>query len=99
MKDLQYDCDWNIEHYRGCLKSLERLANNNKQQMNGLKGNKSSILNMCLHILQRLSLNLTGRVVVFAQKSGVSLDGHVMLFTGDVHYNWLDVSSLFDLKQ
>lgn len=38
LKDLQYDCNWNIEHYRGCLKSLERLANNNKQQMIGLKG-------------------------------------------------------------
>lgn len=66
--DLLYDCGWNIEHYRGCLKSLERLANTHAEQMR----------------------NLRGRIVVFAQKSGVSLDGHVMLFTGDVQYTWLE---------
>lgn len=32
---------------------------------------------------------------MFAQKSGVSLDGHVMLYTGDVQYNWLDVTIIF----
>lgn len=69
LNDIQYDCGWNIEHYRGCLKSLERLASTHAQQMS----------------------SLAGRVVVFAQKSGVSLDGHVMLFTGDVQYTWLEV--------
>lgn len=33
-----------------------------------------------------------GRTIVFSQSSGVSLDGHVMLFTGDVQRTWLDVS-------
>lgn len=33
----------------------------------------------------------TGRTIVFAQTSGISLEGHVMLFTGDVQHNWLDV--------
>lgn len=38
LKDLQYDCGWNIEHYRGCLKSLERLANTHAEQMKSLEG-------------------------------------------------------------
>lgn len=33
----------------------------------------------------------TGRIIVFARASGVSLDGHVMLSTEDVQHNWLDV--------
>lgn len=35
-----------------------------------------------------------GRTIVFAQASGVSLDGHVMLSTEDVQHNWLDVSDV-----
>ena len=26
LKDLRYDCGWNIEHFRGCMKSLEYMA-------------------------------------------------------------------------
>ncbi|KAF5290925.1 hypothetical protein FQA39_LY14531 [Lamprigera yunnana] len=33
---------------------------------------------------------LKGRVLVFAPFSGVSLDGHVMLYNGEVRNNWLD---------
>lgn len=67
LKDIQYDCGWNIEHIRGCLKSLDHLSKTYEMK------------------------ELKGRVVMFAQASGVSLDGHVMLFTGDVQHNWLDV--------
>lgn len=66
---IQYDCGWNVEHYRGCLKSLSRMTDMYEQDMKPL----------------------VGRTVLFAPCSGVSLDGHVMLFTGDVHRNWLDV--------
>lgn len=38
LKSLQYDCGWNIEHYRGCLKSLERLANMHEKDMKQLEG-------------------------------------------------------------
>ncbi|GJQ86529.1 hypothetical protein Trydic_g10429 [Trypoxylus dichotomus] len=34
---------------------------------------------------------LKGRVLVFAPFTGVSLDGHIMLYTGEVRHNWLDL--------
>lgn len=70
LQDLSYNCGWNVEHLRGCLKSLEKIYDLHQKDMK----------------------NLEGRKVVFASFSGVSLDGHVMLFTGDVQANWLDVS-------
>ncbi|KAK4879837.1 hypothetical protein RN001_007983 [Aquatica leii] len=33
---------------------------------------------------------LKGRILVFAPFTGVSLDGHVMLYNGEVRNNWLD---------
>lgn len=68
LKGIRYDCGWNIEHIRGCLKSLDHLSKTYEMK------------------------ELKGRVVILAQASGVSLDGDVMLFTGDVQHNWLDVS-------
>lgn len=51
----------------------------------------------CLKTLERLASmhkehvqNLQGRVVVFAPFTGISLEGHVMLFTGDVLNNWIE---------
>lgn len=70
LKDLRYECGWNIEHFRGCMKSLEYMANLHPQDMRFLEG----------------------RILVFAPFTGISLDGHVMLFTGDVKHNWIDVS-------
>lgn len=43
-----------------------------------------------LFILMTIT-NYTGRTLVFAPFTGVSLDGHIMLFTGDVQRNWLEV--------
>ncbi|KRT81909.1 hypothetical protein AMK59_5031 [Oryctes borbonicus] len=34
---------------------------------------------------------LKDRVLVFAPFTGVSLDGHIMLYTGEVRHNWLDL--------
>ncbi|XP_058987690.1 T-cell activation inhibitor, mitochondrial-like [Musca domestica] len=68
LKDARYDCGWNFEHYRGCLKTLERLASLHKDHVKHLRG----------------------RVVVFAPFTGISLEGHVMLFTGDVLNNWIE---------
>lgn len=70
LQDLRYECGWNIEHFRGCMKSLEYIANLHGQDM---------------PVLER-------RILVFAPFTGISLDGHVMLFTGDVKHNWIDVS-------
>lgn len=70
LQDLRYECGWNIEHFRGCMKSLEYIANLHAQDMRFLEQ----------------------RILVFAPFTGVSLDGHVMLFTGDVKHNWIDVS-------
>ncbi|KAH8366181.1 hypothetical protein KR093_010055, partial [Drosophila rubida] len=68
LSDARYECGWNIEHYRGCLKSLQRLAQTHRAELSSLQN----------------------RVVVFAPFTGISLEGHVMLFTGDVQSNWLD---------
>ncbi|XP_073838009.1 T-cell activation inhibitor, mitochondrial [Musca autumnalis] len=68
LKDARYDCGWNFEHFRGCLKTLERLASLHKDHVKHLRG----------------------RVVVFAPFTGISLEGHVMLFTGDVLNNWIE---------
>lgn len=70
LKDLRYECGWNIEHFRGCMKSLESMAELHSSDMRFLED----------------------RILVFAPFTGISLDGHVMLFTGDVKHNWLDVS-------
>lgn len=45
LKDIQSDCGWNVEHYRGCLKSLERLANNHLNDMAHLKGKMNKYMN------------------------------------------------------
>ncbi|XP_065076285.1 T-cell activation inhibitor, mitochondrial [Ochlerotatus camptorhynchus] len=73
-RDIEYDCGWNVEHFRGCLKSLERLIELHPGAVDGLKD----------------------RVLVFASFTGVSLDGHVMLYTGDVQRNWLDLLQNID---
>lgn len=43
---------------------------------------------------QHLS-KLQGRILVFSSFTGVSLDGHVMLFNGEVRHNWLDVRNSY----
>lgn len=68
--DIFYNCGWNFEHFRGCLKSLDRLYDNYADDM----------------------VNLKGKRIIFSQFTGVSLDGDIHLFTGDVQNNWLDVS-------
>ncbi|EDV96760.1 T-cell activation inhibitor, mitochondrial [Drosophila grimshawi] len=68
LQDVRYECGWNIEHYRGCLKSLQRLSQTHAKTLETLKN----------------------RIVVFALFTGISLEGQVMLFTGDVQNNWID---------
>lgn len=69
LKAIQYDCGWNVEHIRGCLKSLFKISN----------------------MLEENRKVLEGRTIVLSHASGVSLEGHIMLFTGDVQHTWLDV--------
>lgn len=71
LKEIIYDCGWNFEHFRGCLKTLEKLYDLYEDVM---------------------KKNLQNKNVVFASFTGVSLDGDIHLFTGDVQNNWLDVS-------
>nr|XP_040234454.2 T-cell activation inhibitor, mitochondrial [Anopheles coluzzii] len=74
LREIIYDCGWNVEHFRGCLKSLEKLAELHPGALDGLKD----------------------RTVVFAAFTGVSLEGNVMLFTGDVQRNWLELIKTID---
>lgn len=70
--EIKYNCGWNFEHFRGCLKSLEKLHDLYSDDMS----------------------NLRDKTITFSQFTGVSLDGDIHLFTGDVQNNWLDVSFL-----
>lgn len=69
LSELRWECGWNIEHYRGCLKSLQGLYNLHPKALKVLKD----------------------RVLVFAPFTGVSLDGHVMLNSGEVRHNWFEL--------
>lgn len=40
---IEYDCAWNFEHIRGCLKSLDHLFKMHTSEMNCLKGAKINI--------------------------------------------------------
>jgi Domain of unknown function (DUF4461)/Domain of unknown function (DUF4460) len=72
LKEVIYNCGWNYEHFRGCLKSLENLFDLYGDDMQHIR-NKN---------------------VIFSQFTGVSLEGDIHLFTGDVQNNWLDVSAV-----
>jgi hypothetical protein len=70
LEEICYKCGWNIEHFRGCLKQLEKIHELYSNDMEHLKNKR----------------------IIFSQFTGVSLDGEIHLFTGDVRNNWLDVS-------
>jgi Domain of unknown function (DUF4461)/Domain of unknown function (DUF4460) len=70
--EINYNCGWNFEHFRGCLKSLEKLHDLNSEDMTNLRNKK----------------------IIFSQFTGVSLDGDIHFFTGDVQNNWMEVMFL-----
>lgn len=69
LKNIVWDCGWNIAHYRGCLLAFKALAEHHPEQMRVLKDRK----------------------LVFANDTGISLEGSVMLNSGEVRHNWLDL--------
>jgi len=70
LKDIIWDCGWNIAHYRGCLLAFQALAEHHPESMEVLRN----------------------RTLVFANDTGISLEGNVMLNSGEVRHNWFDVS-------
>ncbi|XP_011704176.1 PREDICTED: T-cell activation inhibitor, mitochondrial isoform X3 [Wasmannia auropunctata] len=69
LKDIIWDCGWNIAHYRGCLLAFQALAEHHPESMEVLRN----------------------RTLVFANDTGISLEGNVMLNSGEVRHNWLDL--------
>lgn len=69
LKNIIWDCGWNITHYRGCLLAFKALAEHHPEPM--------AVLN--------------DRTLVFANDTGISLEGNVMLNSGEVRHNWLDL--------
>lgn len=69
LKNVSWDCGWNVSHYRGCLLSFQALAKHHPEQMTVLKD----------------------RTLIFANETGINLEGNVMLNSGEVRHNWLDV--------
>ncbi|CAK9795028.1 T-cell activation inhibitor, mitochondrial [Anthophora quadrimaculata] len=69
LKNITWDCGWNIAHYRGCLLAFKALAEHHPAPM---------------EVLQN-------RTLVFANDTGISLEGSVILNSGEVRHNWLDL--------
>ncbi|XP_076655550.1 T-cell activation inhibitor, mitochondrial isoform X2 [Halictus rubicundus] len=69
LKNITWDCGWNIAHYRGCLLAFKALAEHHPLPMEVLRD----------------------RTLVFANDTGISLEGSVMLNSGEVRHNWLDL--------
>ncbi|XP_017797152.1 PREDICTED: T-cell activation inhibitor, mitochondrial [Habropoda laboriosa] len=69
LKNIVWDCGWNIAHYRGCLLAFKALAEHHPTSMEVLKN----------------------RTLVFANDTGISVEGNVMLNSGEVRHNWLDL--------
>ncbi|XP_032665993.1 T-cell activation inhibitor, mitochondrial isoform X1 [Odontomachus brunneus] len=69
LKNIIWDCGWNIAHYRGCLLAFQALAKHHPEPMEVLRN----------------------RTLVFANDTGISLEGNVMLNSGEVRHNWLDL--------
>ncbi|XP_066599677.1 T-cell activation inhibitor, mitochondrial isoform X2 [Prorops nasuta] len=69
LKNITWDCGWNVAHYRGCLLAFQALAEHHPETMMVLKD----------------------RTLVFANDTGISLEGNVMLNSGEVRHNWLDL--------
>ncbi|XP_053978970.1 T-cell activation inhibitor, mitochondrial isoform X2 [Hylaeus anthracinus] len=69
LKNITWDCGWNIAHYRGCLLAFKALVEHHPKPMEVLKN----------------------RTLVFANDTGISLEGSVMLNSGEVRNNWLDL--------
>ncbi|XP_076174528.1 T-cell activation inhibitor, mitochondrial isoform X2 [Ptiloglossa arizonensis] len=69
LKNIIWDCGWNIAHYRGCLLAFKALVEHHPKPMEVLKN----------------------RTLVFANDTGISLEGSVMLNSGEVRNNWLDL--------
>lgn len=38
LKEIIWDCGWNVTHFRGCLQSFQALARDHPEQMEVLKG-------------------------------------------------------------
>ncbi|XP_047357391.1 T-cell activation inhibitor, mitochondrial isoform X1 [Vespa velutina] len=69
LKNIIWDCGWNIAHYRGCLLAFQALAEHHPEPMEILKD----------------------RTLIFANDTGINLEGSVMLSSGEVRHNWLDL--------
>ncbi|XP_015191196.1 PREDICTED: T-cell activation inhibitor, mitochondrial-like isoform X1 [Polistes dominula] len=69
LKNIMWDCGWNIAHYRGCLLAFRALVEHHPEPM---------------EILQ-------DRTLIFANDTGINLEGNVMLNSGEVRHNWLDL--------
>lgn len=69
LKNITWDCGWNIAHYRGCLLAFRALAEHHPEPMEVLRD----------------------RALVFANDTGINLEGSVMLNSGEVRHNWLDL--------
>ncbi|XP_031845322.1 T-cell activation inhibitor, mitochondrial isoform X2 [Nomia melanderi] len=69
LKNIKWDCGWNIAHYRGCLLAFKALSEHHPEPMKVLRN----------------------RTLVFANDTGISLEGSVMLNSGEVRHNWLDL--------
>ncbi|PSN38453.1 hypothetical protein C0J52_15624 [Blattella germanica] len=65
LQSVEWDCGWNVSHFRGCLTSFQALARHHPNLMHSLQGRK----------------------LIFANDTGVNLDGNIMLNSGELLKN------------
>ena len=51
LKDIQYDCAWNDEHIRGCLKSLDHLHKMHTDELKCLQGESHTAKHIFTNII------------------------------------------------
>ena len=98
VKEIIWDCGWGARHFKGCLESFQALVAHHPDIIKVLKGNSCfhfAFSNLCLFSVQptqhSLFLNsFSDRTVIFGRETGVSMDGHIVLNSGEVRRNWLD---------
>lgn len=90
LREIKWECGWNDTHFRGCLLSFMSLVEHHPEIRNVLKGKTQYLYKLQLIFLFDFVFSV-GRILVFSFFTGVSLDGHIMLYSGEVRHNWLDV--------
>ena len=89
LREILWDCGWNKEHRLATLSSLRYWRDNQSFFM--LFSHSVLMIRSVVADHPEVLWILRDRTVVFGRYSGVSLEGHIVFFTGEVRANWVNV--------